>query len=79
MNNYTYIDTIAKPLEWAIGQLNLKNIKYVVSLTRPKRTHTDFEEKSLFVIRQLIDDNGVYNLTVAASVSTPEFFKTEVK
>lgn len=63
-----YIDAVAEPLEKVVRQLETENLKYVVSYTRPKREYNGLDRNSLFVIRQRIDADGVYNLTVAAKL-----------
>lgn len=62
------VDTIARCLSVVIPELEQSNIKYNISLTRPTRDVSKLDEESLYVIRQQIDSEGIYQLVVAAKM-----------
>lgn len=62
------MDTVAQKLATVSKQLDTDNIKYIVSVTRPTRNESSLDKDCLYVIRQQIDADGVYRLTVAASM-----------
>ncbi len=62
------MDTVAQSLCEIKKQLDEANLPYIVSLTYPSRAVTNLDEKSLYVIRQKIDTEGVYHLLAAAKM-----------
>ncbi len=62
------MDTVAQSLCEIKKQLDEANLPYIVSLTHPSRAVTNLDEKSLYVIRQKIDTEGVYHLLAAAKM-----------
>jgi NAD-dependent dihydropyrimidine dehydrogenase PreA subunit len=64
----TYTDIVAEPLEEIIKRFQTENLKYIISYTRPTRDCSSLLENSLFVVRHLIDADGIHNLTVAAKL-----------
>ncbi|MDR1702598.1 MAG: hypothetical protein LBR56_07465 [Sporomusaceae bacterium] len=63
------IDVVGDQLKDAIARLEAENLKYSVSYTRPNRATAILEANLLYVIRQRIDADGLYNLTVAAKLN----------
>ncbi|MBP2640071.1 MAG: hypothetical protein H6Q66_1022 [Firmicutes bacterium] len=62
------MDTIGHPLEMVIQQLNALQYQYNVVLTRPARGLQPESNSCLYVIRQLISDDGVYHLIAASKM-----------
>ncbi|MHC1746237.1 MAG: hypothetical protein AB9895_03840 [Negativicutes bacterium] len=62
------MDTIGQPLEMVIQQLNALQYQYNVVMTRPARGLQPENNSCLYVIRQLISDDGVYHLVVASKM-----------
>lgn len=62
------VNTVAQYLPTVRKQLDEMNVKYLISTTRPTRHVSNLDEDCLYVIRQQIDTNGVYHLTVAAKM-----------
>lgn len=62
------MDTIGQPLEMIVQQLDALQHQYNVILTRPLRGPKQEDISSLYVIRQIISDNGVYHLVVASKM-----------
>jgi len=62
------IDTVAQCLSVVRPELEQSNIKYNISLTRPTRDVSNLDEESLYVIRQQVDSEGIYQLVVAAKM-----------
>jgi len=63
-------DAVAKPLSEVTRELKGRNIEYLLQRTSPKRRLDDLDERELFVIKQYIDVNGIYHLTIAAKMKT---------
>jgi hypothetical protein len=61
-------DAVAKPLADVLSELKGRNLQYLLRRTSPKRRLDALEERELFVIRQQIDAQGIYHLTVAAKM-----------
>ncbi|MDF2571577.1 MAG: hypothetical protein K0R22_887 [Sporomusa sp.] len=66
------MDTVAQPLSKVIYQLEQANLQYTVTVTKPSRETFQMQD-DLFVIRQQLDDAGIYNLTVAAKMGKEVF------
>ncbi|HWR43132.1 hypothetical protein [Sporomusa sp.] len=66
------MDTVAQPLSKVICKLEQANIKYAVTVTQPSRKTFQMQD-DLFVIRQQLDDDGIYNLIVAAKMGKEVF------
>jgi len=62
------VDTVAQSLSEAKAQLEQAAIQYSISITRPTRNTADLDEQCLYVIRQQINRDGVYQLTAAAKM-----------
>lgn len=67
------MDTVAQSLAVVSKQLDKDNIKYMVSMTRPTRDIATLDKEHLYVIRQQIDADGVYQLIVAASMGQEKY------
>jgi len=67
------VDTIAQCLSVVSKQLDKDNIKYVVSMTRPTRNDSNLDKNCIYIIRQQIDTDGVYQLIVAASMGQEKY------
>jgi hypothetical protein len=66
------LDTVAQPLTEVICKLEQAEIKYIITMTKPTRTMFQLQD-TLYVIRQQIDVNGIYNLVVAAKMGKEVF------
>lgn len=62
------MDTVAQSLAVVSKQFDEENIKYITSMTRPTRNSSNLDKDCLYVIRQRIDADGIYQLIVAASM-----------
>ena len=63
------VDTVAQCLSEVKEQLDKVNVKYVISITTPTRSLSDLDENNLYVIRQQIHVDGVYQLIVGAKMA----------
>lgn len=66
------MDTVAQPLSEVICKLEQANIKYTVTVTKPARMTFKLED-TLYVIRQQLDADGIYNLIAAAKMGKEVF------
>ena len=66
------MDTVAQPLSKVIHKLEQANLLYTVTVTKPARMMFPLQD-DLFVIRQQVDNAGVYKLTVAAKMGKEVF------
>ncbi|WP_425060890.1 hypothetical protein SCACP_16470 [Sporomusa carbonis] len=66
------MDTVAQPLADVIVRLEQANIKYTVTITQPTRKAFQLED-TLYVIRQQLDADGIYNLMAAAKMGKEVF------
>ncbi|QDR80526.1 hypothetical protein [Sporomusa termitida] len=66
------MDTVAQPLIKVIEKLEQAKLSYTVTVTKPARTTFQLQD-DLFVIRQQLDDTGIYKLTVAAKMGKEVF------
>ena len=62
------MDTVAQSLAAVSKKLDEESIRYTVSMTRPTRDTSNLDKDCLYIIRQQIDADGVYQLIVAASM-----------
>ena len=62
------MDTVGYRLTDLIPKLDAKNVRYVVIPTRPAKKDACIEESCRYVIRQTLDDKGIYNLVVAGKM-----------
>lgn len=65
-------DIVAQPLTEAISILEQHNLRYNVIVTEPSRTLFRLE-KTLYVIRQQCNADGIINLVVAAKMGKEVF------
>jgi hypothetical protein len=61
------MDAVAKGLPAVITELEAQGMRYTVTVTFPSRKTFRLEEQ-LYVVRQLVDDDGVCNIVVAAKM-----------
>ncbi len=66
------MDTVAQPLSEVICRLEQADIKYTVTVTTPPRKTFKLED-TLYVIRQQLDADGIYNLIAAAKMGKEVF------
>ncbi|TWH48631.1 hypothetical protein [Sporomusa sp. KB1] len=66
------VDTVAQPLSKVIGRLEQANCKYNITVTKPSRELFQLEDK-LYVIKQQLDADGIYNLIAAAKMGKEVF------
>lgn len=66
------LDTVAQPLIKVIDKLEQANLPYTVTVTKPARATFPLQD-DLFVIRQQLDEVGIYKLTVAAKMGKEVF------
>lgn len=62
------MDSVAQDLLVVQKQLVENNTNYTITKTCPTRDLSKLDEDSLYVIRQQVDENGVYHLTTAAKM-----------
>jgi len=62
------LDIIAQCLSVVKEQLDEVNAQYLISITSPTRNLSKLDEDNLYVIRQQLDDDGVYHLIAAAKM-----------
>jgi len=67
------LDVLAQPLSFVTDQLDKKNLRYIVKVTRPTRDFFKVDENCLYVIRQHIDADGIYCLVAAAKMGKEVF------
>jgi hypothetical protein len=67
------MDTVAQPISAVIRQFESQQISYTVTRTRPSRNIFDITDDCLYVVRQTLDDSGVYHITVAAKMGKEVF------
>ena len=61
-------DAVAKPLAEVTLELERRNLRYLLKRTRPERRLDALDERELFVLKQEIDLQGTYHLTIAAKM-----------
>lgn len=66
------MDTVAQPLSAVINKLKQNDSKYTVTVTKPSRNTFQLDDK-LYVIRQQVDADGIYNLIAAAKMGKEVF------
>ncbi|CQR71520.1 hypothetical protein SOV_18720 [Sporomusa ovata DSM 2662] len=66
------VDTVAQPLSKVICRLEQANCKYNITVTKPSRELFQLEDK-LYVIKQQLDADGIYNLIAAAKMGKEVF------
>lgn len=66
------VDTVAQPLSKVIDRLEQANCKYNITVTKPSRELFQLEDK-LYVIKQQLDADGIYNLIAAAKMGKEVF------
>ena len=66
------MDTVAQPLSEVIGKLEQANCKYSITVTKPSRETFQLEDK-LYVIRQQLNADGIFNLIAAAKMGKEVF------
>ncbi|WP_378951901.1 hypothetical protein [Pelosinus sp. sgz500959] len=62
------MNTVAQCLSLVKKELDANHINYRISNSRPTRAVSSLDEELLYVIRQQIDMDGTYHLTVAAKM-----------
>lgn len=62
------MDAVAKGLPAVITELEAQGMRYTITVTSPSRKTFRLEEEQLYVVRQLVDDDGVCNIVVAAKM-----------
>lgn len=62
------MDTVAQCLSLVQKELDESKKKYRISISRPTRTVSNLDEDCLYVIRQQMDADDTYHLTVAAKM-----------
>ena len=59
---------MAQCLSTVKEQFDGMNIQYSISIASPTRNLSSLDEDNLYVIRQQLDDEGVYHLIAAAKM-----------
>lgn len=67
------MDMVAQPLSAVIAQLDLQQYKYTVTRTKPSKNVFNLMDECLYVVRQTLDDSGVYHISVAAKMGKEVF------
>ena len=62
------MDAVGQPLAKVMEKLKGLGIAYEVIVTQPTRNLDQLDEDNFFVVRQLIDENGIHSLVVAAKM-----------
>ncbi|MDR3563769.1 MAG: hypothetical protein P4N59_20365 [Negativicutes bacterium] len=61
-------DMTAFPLTTAVAQFEAQKLQYKVTVTSPSRTSFALRQDSLYVIRQTLGSDGIYQLMAAAKM-----------
>lgn len=62
------MDTVGQPLSKIRQELEQHQIKYNIFFTRPLSRMFSVDDNCLYVIRQHIDADGIYNLVAAGKM-----------
>lgn len=62
------MDTVGRMLDEVEAELQNLNIKYTVIRTYPTRDFFSIDDKTLYVVRQRILEDNIYELIVAAKM-----------
>ena len=62
------MDMVAQPLQSILPELEARQISYTLSMTRPGRQTFPLLDDCLYVVRQTLDDNGIYHIVIAAKM-----------
>lgn len=62
------MDSVAQDLAIVQTQLDEGNIKYSMTKTSPTRDLSKLNEELLYVIRQRVDEDGIYHLITASKM-----------
>jgi len=62
------MDMVAQPLSAVVQELDARQLKYLVTWTRPSKNSSDLLNDCCYVIRQTVDSEGVYQLVIAAKL-----------
>ena len=69
------MDLVAQDLSVIQEQLDAGNHKYTITKTSPTRDLLKLDEDSLYIIRQQVDEHGIYHLVTAAKMKKAECVK----
>jgi hypothetical protein len=61
-------DFVAYPLVDALSLLDKDQLKAVITYTHPTNQKNELQEDCLYVVRQVVDNEGIYQLAVAAKM-----------
>lgn len=67
------MNIVAYPLQEAERKLKAINSKYEITIARPKKVMSESYTEQFYVIRQQVDNEGIYHLTIAAKMGKGVF------